>query len=33
MRERPGRGFNRILLWTVQIQMLFSLLLSVGLVL
>jgi 1,4-dihydroxy-2-naphthoate octaprenyltransferase len=33
MREPPGRGFNRILLWTVQIQMLFSLLLSVGLVL
>jgi 1,4-dihydroxy-2-naphthoate octaprenyltransferase len=33
MREPCGRGFNRILLWTVQIQMLFSLLLSAGLVL
>jgi 1,4-dihydroxy-2-naphthoate polyprenyltransferase len=33
MREPPGRGFNRILVWTVQIQLLFSLLLSVGLVL
>jgi 1,4-dihydroxy-2-naphthoate octaprenyltransferase len=33
MREPPGRGFNRILLWTVQIQLLFSLLLSVGLIL
>jgi 1,4-dihydroxy-2-naphthoate octaprenyltransferase len=33
MREPRGRGFNRILVWTVQIQMLFSLLLSAGLVL
>ena len=33
MHEPPGRGFNRILLWTVQIQMLFSLLLSIGLIL
>lgn len=33
MREPRGRGFNRILVWTVQIQMLFGLLLSVGLVL
>lgn len=32
-REPPGRGFNRILLWTVQIQLLFSLALSAGLVL
>ncbi len=31
-REPPGRGFNRILLWTVQIQLLFSLALSAGLV-
>ena len=30
MREPPGRGFNRILVWTVQIQLLFSLLLAVG---
>jgi hypothetical protein len=30
---RPGRGFNRILIWTVQIQLLFSLLLAAGLVL
>lgn len=30
MREPPGRGFNRILVWTVQIQVLFSLLLAVG---
>ena len=33
VREPPGRGFNRILLQTVQIQTLFGLLLSVGLVL
>jgi len=33
LREPPGRGFNRILVRTVQIQVLFSLLLSVGLVL
>ena len=33
MREPSGRGFNRILVWTVQIQLLFSLLLSTGLVL
>ncbi|HEY1474794.1 MAG TPA: 1,4-dihydroxy-2-naphthoate octaprenyltransferase [Pseudolabrys sp.] len=32
-REPPGRGFNRILVWTVQIQLAFSLLLSLGLVL
>ena len=31
--EPHGRGFNRILVWTVQIQLLFSVLLSVGLVL
>ncbi len=30
MREPPGRGFNRILVWTVQIQVLFSLLLAAG---
>ena len=30
MHEPPGRGFNRILVWTVQIQLLFSLLLAVG---
>ena len=30
MREPPGRGFNRILVWTVQIQLLFSLLLAAG---
>ncbi len=33
MREPPGRGFNRVLVWTVQIQLLFSLLLAAGLVL
>ena len=33
MREPPGRGFNRILVWSVQIQLAFSLLLSLGLVL
>jgi 1,4-dihydroxy-2-naphthoate polyprenyltransferase len=33
MREPPGRGLTRIMVWTVQIQLLFSLLLSVGLVL
>jgi len=33
MREPSGRGFNRILVWTVQIQLAFSLLLSLGLVL
>ena len=32
-RAPPGRGFNRILLWTVQIQLLFGLALSAGLVL
>ena len=32
-REPRGRGFNRILVQTVQIQMLFSLLLSAGLLL
>jgi 1,4-dihydroxy-2-naphthoate octaprenyltransferase len=31
--EPPGRGFNRILVWTVQIQLAFSLLLGLGLVL
>ncbi len=31
-REPPGRGFNRILVWTVQVQVLFSLLLGLGLV-
>jgi 1,4-dihydroxy-2-naphthoate octaprenyltransferase len=31
VREPPGRGFNRILVWTVQIQLLFSLLLAAGL--
>jgi 1,4-dihydroxy-2-naphthoate octaprenyltransferase len=31
--EPRGRGFNRILVWTVQLQCLFGLLLSVGLVL
>lgn len=30
-REPPGRGFNRILVQTVQIQLLFSILLCVGL--
>lgn len=33
MHEPPGRGLNRVLVWTVQIQLLFSLLLSAGLVL
>jgi hypothetical protein len=33
MHEPIGRGFNRILIWTVQVQCLFGLLLSVGLVL
>jgi 1,4-dihydroxy-2-naphthoate octaprenyltransferase len=33
MGEPRGRGFNRILVWTVQVQCLFGLLLSVGLVL
>ncbi len=33
VREPRGRGFNRILVQTVKIQLLFSLLLSVGLVL
>jgi 1,4-dihydroxy-2-naphthoate octaprenyltransferase len=32
-REPRGRGFNRMLIWTVQIQMLFGLLLSAGLAL
>jgi 1,4-dihydroxy-2-naphthoate polyprenyltransferase len=32
-REPPGHGFNRILVWTVQVQCLFGLLLSIGLVL
>jgi 1,4-dihydroxy-2-naphthoate octaprenyltransferase len=32
MQEPPGRGFNRILVQTVRIQMLFSLLLGIGLV-
>jgi 1,4-dihydroxy-2-naphthoate octaprenyltransferase len=32
-REPRGRGFNRILVWTVQIQLAFSLLLSLGLAL
>jgi 1,4-dihydroxy-2-naphthoate octaprenyltransferase len=31
--EPRGRGFNRILVWTVQAQCLFGLLLSVGLLL
>ena len=31
MNEPHGRGLNRILVWTVQIQLLFSVLLSVGL--
>jgi len=30
VREPPGHGFNRILVWTVQIQVLFSLLLAAG---
>jgi 1,4-dihydroxy-2-naphthoate octaprenyltransferase len=29
-REPLGRGFNRVLVWTVQIQLLFSLLLAAG---
>jgi len=33
MHEPSGRGFNWILVWTVQIQLLFSLLLIAGLVL
>jgi 1,4-dihydroxy-2-naphthoate octaprenyltransferase len=33
MHEPIGRGCNRILIWTVQVQCLFGLLLSVGLVL
>ena len=33
MHEPPGRGLTRIMVWTVQIQLLFSLLLSIGLVL
>jgi 1,4-dihydroxy-2-naphthoate octaprenyltransferase len=33
LREPPGRGFNRILIQTVRIQLLFSVLLSVGLLL
>jgi len=33
LREPPGRGFNRILLQTVRIQLLFSLLLGIGLIL
>ena len=33
LHEPRGRGFNRILVWTVQIQLLFSLLLAAGLVL
>ena len=33
MREPRGRGFNRILIWTVQIQLLFGTLLSAGLAL
>jgi len=32
-REPRGRGFNRILVQTVQLQLLFSLLLSLGLLL
>ncbi|MBO0759177.1 MAG: UbiA family prenyltransferase, partial [Bradyrhizobiaceae bacterium] len=32
-REPPGRGFNRILVQTVQVQILFSLLLCLGVVL
>ncbi|HUI96574.1 MAG TPA: 1,4-dihydroxy-2-naphthoate octaprenyltransferase [Xanthobacteraceae bacterium] len=31
VREPPGRGFNRIMVRTVQIQVLFSLLLAIGL--
>jgi 1,4-dihydroxy-2-naphthoate octaprenyltransferase len=33
IHEPRGRGFNRILVWTVQIHFLFGLLLSLGLVL
>ena len=33
MHEPHGRGLNRILVWTVQIQLLFSVLLSIGLIL
>jgi len=33
VREPAGRGFNRILVWTVQVQCLFGLLLSIGLLL
>ena len=33
IHEPPGRGFNRILVWTAQLQLLFGLLLSLGLVL
>jgi 1,4-dihydroxy-2-naphthoate octaprenyltransferase len=33
IHEPPGRGFNRILVWTAQMQLLFGLLLSLGLVL
>ncbi len=33
MHEPRGRGLNRILVWTAQVQCLFGLLLSVGLVL
>jgi 1,4-dihydroxy-2-naphthoate octaprenyltransferase len=33
IHEPRGRGFNRILVWTVQIQLLFGLLLCLGLVL
>ena len=33
MREPQGHGFNRILVWTVQIQFLFSLLLGIGMLL
>jgi 1,4-dihydroxy-2-naphthoate octaprenyltransferase len=33
VREPRGHGFNRVLVWTVQIQLLFGLLLGAGLVL
>ena len=33
MREPRGRGFNRILVWTAQVQCLFGLLLGIGLLL
>ena len=33
IHEPRGRGFNRILVWTAQLQLLFGLLLSLGLVL